>query len=116
MMLVESGGDASAIGDGGRAYGILQIHAGVVRDVNERYHSTYEHSDAFAPEKAIRICRLYIERYAPPNATPEVCARIWNGGPHGHQNPATLPYWRKVKTKFCELLIAQNKLRSTHAS
>ena len=29
--------------------------------------------------------------------TDEDIARIHNGGPNGYKNPATLPYWEKVK-------------------
>jgi len=64
MMLVESGGDAGAVGDGGRALGVLQIHACVVKDVNRRYNANFTHADALDPEKAVRICRLYLAIYA----------------------------------------------------
>ncbi|XP_022088600.1 lysozyme-like [Acanthaster planci] len=44
----------------------------------------------------------YMERYAiysrlGHNPTCEDFARIHNGGPNGFKNPATIPYWDKVK-------------------
>jgi len=109
MMLVESGGYAGAVGDGGRALGVLQIHAGVVADVNQYYGTTYTHADAFDHFAAIRICRLYLAMHVPRNATPEIYARIWNGGPHGNKKASTLKYWKKVEQKY-------NELRRIHGS
>lgn len=110
MMFVESNGDAGAIGDGGRALGVLQIHAGVIADVNRRHGTDYKHEDALDPSKAIRICRLYLETYAipacrgvAPERSREVLARIWNGGPNGHLKASTLKYWKKVAAKYREL-------------
>ena len=100
MMLVESGGNPNAIGDGGRALGVLQIHAGVVADVNRHHGMNYKHEDALDPVKAKKICRLYLKTYAPAGASPEILARIWNGGPSGHLKPATIQYWRKVKREI----------------
>lgn len=99
---VESGGDPKAVGDSGRALGLLQIWDVVVVDVN-RYHKTnYSHKDAFDPVKAKDICRKYLAIYATEKRlgrkpTLEDYARIWNGGPNGHKNPKTVKYWAKVK-------------------
>lgn len=103
LILVESGGDPAKVGDGGRALGVLQIHACVIADVNQHYGTTYKHKDALDPVKAVRICRLYLHAYAPPGATPEIYARIWNGGPNGHNKVSTLKYWKKVEAKYIEL-------------
>lgn len=100
MMAVESGGNPSMIGDGGRALGVLQIHEGVVYDVNRIYGTHYRHGDALNKAKAQKICRLYLRAYAPKKATAEQCARIWNGGPDGWQQKATREYWRKVKAEM----------------
>jgi len=101
MMLVESGGDPNAVGDGGHALGVLQIHACVVQDVNRIYGTTCRHSDALDPAWAKEICRLCLMRYAGPGASPEKMARIWNGGPRGHLKPSTHKYWQKVREKLC---------------
>lgn len=110
LIAVESSGDPAAIGDppspgygaasNGRALGILQIHAEVIRDVNRIYGTHYRHSDALNPARAKKICKLYLQAYAGRNATPERMARIWNGGPNGHKKQATVQYWRRVETKL----------------
>jgi diadenosine tetraphosphatase ApaH/serine/threonine PP2A family protein phosphatase len=112
MILVESGGDAGAIGDGGRALGVLQIHAGVTADVNQYYHTTYKHEDALDHFRAVRICRLYLAMHAPRGATPEIYARIWNGGPNGHQKDFTLKYRQKVEVKYLELIETRKNLQA----
>jgi len=119
LMLVESGGNAGAIGDGGRALGCLQIHVCVIDDVNNRLRrsgyagqAVFKHTDALDPVKAAKICRLYIEAYAPPNASLETCARIWNGGPDGHRKKSTLKYWQKVEAKYHELAEARKTLQA----
>ncbi len=45
LIIVESSGNDLAIGDNGRALGPLQIHRGVVQDVNRITGSHYRHQD-----------------------------------------------------------------------
>lgn len=102
LTIVESGGRADAVGDNGKAYGILQIWDVVVQDVNKVFGTSYVHKDAFNPTKARQICRYYLSHYATPARTAgmdpyEAAARIWNGGPNGHRKAATIPYWAKVR-------------------
>lgn len=102
LIAVESGGNPHAIGDQGRAYGILQIHANVVHDVNRVKGTRYVHKDAFDPVKARAICEAYLSHYATPARLGRVPtnadkARVWNGGPTGHKKSATLSYWQRVK-------------------
>lgn len=99
---VESNNNPDAVGDNGKAYGLLQIWAGVVTDVNRVYGTSYVHADAFDAAKARDICRKYLDHYATEKrlgrpVTDEDRARIWNGGPTGHRKSATLKYWAKVK-------------------
>lgn len=115
MMLVESHGDPSAIGDGGRALGVLQIHACAVADVNRRFGTQYRHRDALHARHAVRICRLYISMHAPAGATAEHMARIWNGGPRGHLRPATLGYWRRVQAAMAQISDSQSVLNPVGA-
>ena len=101
LVKVESNGNPRAVGDNGKALGILQIWAVVVQDVNEVSRVKYTHADAFDPAKARAICRAYLARYATAKRlgrepTDEDYARIWNGGPNGHNKPSTLKYWHKV--------------------
>ncbi len=97
MIVAESGGDIKAVGDGGKALGLLQIHREVVADVNRIHKTHFRHADALDPELSKEICELYIRAWAPEDATPEQCARIWNGGPRGHLKEFTRGYWRKVE-------------------
>ena len=98
---VESAGDPSAIGDNGRALGVLQIWDVVVADVNRAKGTRYTHADALDPVKARAICRAYLSIYCTQKRlgrapTMEDAARIWNGGPNGHRKAATVKYWQKV--------------------
>ena len=100
MLAVESGGDDSARGDGGRARGALQIHRGVVEDVNRIAGTHYRHTDAHDRDTAMLMATVYLTHYCGTNSTPETIARTWNGGPEGPRKRATLRYWQKVKTKL----------------
>ena len=98
---VESNGNPNAIGDKGKAYGILQIWEVVIVDVNRVFKTKYTHADAFDPVKARDICRKYLAIYATEKRlgrkpTMEDAARIWNGGPQGHKKDNTIKYWQKV--------------------
>lgn len=124
MILVESGGDPAAVGDGGRALGVLQVHAAVVAEVNGVYgfrvlpdgtvvapgherHGDgrpYRHADMRDPRYARHACVHYLRHWGREyrrstgrEPTPEVLARIWNGGPQGWRKSATEGYWRRVR-------------------
>ena len=100
---VESHGNSAAIGDQGRALGSMQIWQCVVTDTNRIAHTSYSHADAFNRAKARAIASIYLNYYgkrighAP---TDQDYARIWNGGPRGHNKTATLGYWAKVKKEL----------------
>jgi hypothetical protein len=96
LLAVESGGNDAAIGDHGRARGALQIHAAVVSDVNRIHGTRYTHRDMHDRKAAVRVASLYLQIYA-PNATPEVQARVWNGGPRGATKASTAGYWVRVR-------------------
>ncbi len=81
LIHVESRGKVHAIGDNGRAVGCLQIHKGVIEDVNRAYNTSYKHSDRKSIDKAREIGRRYLILHGGRNATDEKYARIWNGGP-----------------------------------
>ena len=99
LITVESGGRDNAIGDGGRALGPLQIHQGVVLDVNRITGAKYRHQDMTNRAKARAVCQKYLEHYGKGDTT-EQLARRWNGGPQGDRKAATLPYWRKVEKEL----------------
>ena len=101
---VESNGNSKAIGDNGKAKGILQIWNVVVKDVNRVYKTKYTHDDSFNPDIARDIASKYLtfwgKQYQKKTGeipTYEVLSRIWNGGPSGYKKDATLKYWDKVK-------------------
>ena len=105
LIIVESGGDASAIGDNGAAVGCLQIHKIVVDDVNRVYDTSFVYADRYDRAKSIELAKLYLKHYCTEKRlgrqpTVQDAARIWNGGPNGYKKKATLPYWRKVKQQI----------------
>ncbi|MBB76541.1 MAG: hypothetical protein CMJ75_18710 [Planctomycetaceae bacterium] len=103
IVLVESGGDPTAVGDGGEAIGIAQIRPILVEDVNRiEGEERFKHSDALNPLLAFEMFVIYSEHYADhtDDYSPEGIARRWNGGPTGHEKEATKAYWAKVNLRF----------------
>jgi hypothetical protein len=95
--MVESSGRADAVGDGGKAVGILQIHPVMVADVNRILgEDRYTLADRLDPAKSREIFRVYSDHYAKCGDAEKV-ARNWNGGPRGHRKAATVAYWAKVQ-------------------
>jgi len=99
LITVESGGQDMAIGDGNRAIGSLQIHKGVVEDVNRFSGTHYTHNQMTNRVAARRVCELYLQRYA-KGCSNEEAARIWNGGPTGPSKAATKAYWARVNREI----------------
>ena len=105
LVEVESNNNPEAIGDGGLALGVLQIHEGVVLDVNHYYGTEYTHEDAKNPDIAqdlfIKYLSLGIDLYTkrcgyPP--TEAQIVRMWNGGIYkGHEYTDTMAYLEKYK-------------------
>lgn len=102
MIAVESGGNPRAIGDHGEAYGVLQIHQCVIDDVNRISGLGYTMQDAFDAEKSKRICMIYLNHwgYDRGHRSQEELVRIWNKGPEGYRDPASIPHWLKVKREL----------------
>lgn len=109
LIIVESGGNDSAVGDGGRAKGCLQIHVGVIEDVRKFSGVVFTHESMHLRSHAIYACQIYLthygnayERRTGKKASLEVLARIWNGGYAGlwRNEKATDDYWRKVKVEL----------------
>lgn len=102
---VESNKDSTAIGDGGKAWGIVQIHKIAVDDVNRLYGTQYTHADAFKVECAKEIFVLYLyagitmfrNRYHRMPTEQEV-VRMWNGGIYtGYRRITTIKYYKKYE-------------------
>lgn len=96
LIIVESSGNDLAVGDGGKAIGPLQIHRGVVLDVNRITGSNYRHSEMTNRAQARAVCEAYLRHYG-KGASTEQLARRWNGGPRGDTRPSTEAYWAKVR-------------------
>ncbi len=96
LIIVESSNNDLAVGDQGKAIGCLQIHRGVVQDVNRITGSHYKHSEMTNRVAARAVCEAYLKAYGKGKTT-EQQARIWNGGPTGDRKSATEAYWAKVK-------------------
>lgn len=105
---VESRGNAYAVGDNGKAIGILQIHAACLADVNKAHGTKWRHHQMTDPHLSRLVFHRYLELYATEQrlgrpVTDEDRARIWQGGPNGWKKPETLGYWTKVKTHMKNL-------------
>ena len=102
LIQVESSGNDLAVGDGGAAYGCLQMHSAYVQDAAEYANKDWVHEDAFDRETSIDIFIAYMSRYATEErlgrrVSIEDIARIHNGGPNGWKKSATDAYWNKVR-------------------
>lgn len=101
LFLVEGGGNLHPPDGRYGEVGPLQIRPCVIEDLR-RWGYAYTLEDARDFEKAKQICRIYLTHYATRarlgrEPTPQDMARIWNGGPDGWRERATLPYWQKVR-------------------
>jgi soluble lytic murein transglycosylase-like protein len=101
IVQVESGGNRHAIGDGGKAVGVGQIHPCVVRDANRVFgYRKFRLSDRADPVKSYEIFRTYCRLYE-NHGTPEMWARLWNSGPNWREKMAqTDGYWWKVRARM----------------
>jgi len=99
LIIVESSNNDLAIGDNGRALGPLQIHRGVVQDVNRFTGSHYRWESMTNRAQARAVCAAYLTHYG-KGCTTEQLARRWNGGPTGDRKTATVAYWAKVKKEL----------------
>jgi hypothetical protein len=99
---VESSGRTGKIlGDNGKALGPLQIHRGYFQDASEVDPSLGKNYNQVTDlEFSKRVVIAYLNRYVPKAVATkdfQTLARVHNGGPRGHKNPATVGYWNKVK-------------------
>jgi len=97
---VESNNRVAVVGDGGRAYGVVQIHKICVQDINRLYGTSYTHKQAFDRRTAKEMFMLYIKagiklfkkRHSRMPRESEI-VRMWNGGIYtGYTKASTLGY------------------------
>lgn len=88
-----------------RAHGPYQLHNAYVEDVNRFAGTNYTPEDRLNEDTARQITIQNLTHYGNrQGVTPsnEVFARIHNGGPNGHRNPNTIPYWNRVQAVMQE--------------
>lgn len=100
---VETNNEWDAVGDNGKAFGVVQIHKICVDDVNRIYGTDYEHSDMFNEVCAKEVFILYLtagidiyqEKHGKSPTESEI-ARMWNGGIYrGYLKNTTNQYLRR---------------------
>lgn len=94
---VESHGDPNAVGDNGRAVGILQLHPSYVAEANRlRPRGTPKFTLADRRDRAKSETMFWIvsDHYG---GNREERARRHNGGPTGQRKASTVQYWSKVQ-------------------
>jgi hypothetical protein len=92
---VESRNNSWAIGDGGEALGVYQIHQAYWVDGTKFLGVNWSYAEATNPAKAREVVRAYLLHYGRGCSLLEL-ARIHNGGPTGRRKPDTLGYARKI--------------------
>lgn len=109
---VESNGNTRAIGDNGKAYGVLQIHSIMVQDYNRITKSNLIHSDCFDREISREITKTILINYTKnlEVVNAKHLAFIHNGGgsawrrvenPRNDKKQINLEkYWNKVLTEL----------------
>lgn len=100
---VESGGDTRAVGRQDEV-GVLQIRPIMVEEVNrilalQGKSDRFLLIDRFDREKSHQMFYIYGSHWADRTGdySTEGWARRWSGGPDGHTQDATLPYWERVR-------------------
>ena len=94
---VESACNPAVTGDHGQAVGIVQIHTGVVEDVNRLTKTRILPEQREKVKVSWFLFREYLKHYCkddPDNVQRMV--RTWNGGPLGWLKPSTKRYWERV--------------------
>jgi hypothetical protein len=92
---VESHNEADAIGDGGRALGVYQIHRAYWTEGTRLLGVHWSYKQARDPAKAREVARAYLLHHG-RRRSPLEMARIHNGGPNGHKKQTTLRYARRI--------------------
>lgn len=99
---VESNRNPHAVGDGGRALGMYQIHRAYWEDGTRFLGVEWAYEQARDPQKARRVVRAYLTHYGRGKSLLDM-ARIHNGGPRGHRKRATRAYARKIARALREI-------------
>lgn len=94
LIRVESGGDRWAVGDGGRAVGILQQHRVSVVEANRIVgERRWTYGDRYDPEASVEMCRVTLERqWRRGVRDPVALACRWR-----NPNGRNVPRWHRKK-------------------
>lgn len=100
LSVLESGNNPGAIGDNGKAFGVLQFHAIAVKEHNEQFNTKYTHKDAFNSEISKQMCYNLLKKGAEMHlkkcgveANESDLVRMHNGGIYsGANKESTLKY------------------------
>lgn len=100
LVKVESSGNATAVGDSGKAFGILQIHKVTVDEANRISGTSFTHRDMFDPANSRKVAEIvlghydrHIQKTTGKTATAKQLAFIWNGGGSA---------WKRVSSPFSD--------------
>ena len=99
LNMVEASGKHANVrpGDNGKAIGPFQIWRVYWQDAVEHDPTIGgKYSDCNNYDYSVKIVKSYLHRYGGrfiKTGNWEALARIHNGGPHGYNRPATIPYW-----------------------
>lgn len=105
LKMAESGCKSDAIGDRGKAVGILQLHKVYVDDANRIVgYKKYSYNDRYDVSKSEEMARIVLthygrhyERKTGKRCTDEVLARIHNRGYSQWNDKLGARYWNRVK-------------------
>ena len=96
IVAVESGGNPDAVGDHGRARGLVQAHRAAWAEGCRAAEISVLYETGC---RDWATCRAVFYGYTGlyGAATDEQRARVWNGGPHGASKASTAGYWERVR-------------------
>lgn len=105
LKMAESGCKSNAIGDNGKAVGILQLHKVYVDDANRIVgYKKYNYNDRYDVLKSEEMTRIVLthygkryERKTGKRCTDEILARIHNRGYSQWSDKLGERYWSRVK-------------------
>jgi hypothetical protein len=99
--IIESGENPEAVGDGGQAYSLVQLHPATM--CRWSTHAGLSVSETYA-SAGIKICAAYLTHYGFHQAAPaqqDLIIQAWNLGEagvfiDGRRNPAYLAKWKQA--------------------
>ena len=105
LKMAESGNRSRAIGDGGKAVGVLQLHKVYVDDANRIIgKKVYTYADRYDVKKSEEMTKVVLthygkcyERKTGKRCTDEVLARIHNRGYSRWNDKLGERYWKRVQ-------------------